>query len=546
MQNNIKKTTEQFKKEVHKLVGNEYIILGEYKTNSSKILIKHNTCKNTYEVTPGNFLNGKRCPFCFGNKKLDFEKELEKIRPNEFQLLTSYNNKKTNVKVKHLKSGYIWDVSPRDLLNGKECPVDAKIVNKMDTELFKIKLKKIHPHFEVLGEYFNRETPILIKDTKHNYKFEARPMSVMKKSFKGLRSRIQEDKQILYEDFVKNIDSDYTVIGRYKNSKEKILMKHLSCGREFEMRPNDFQQGYRCPICANNGKSKMEQELKEYIRSIYSGKIIENYNDTKEIDIYIPEKKIGIEFDGLYWHSNLEKESNYHIEKTEYFKKKGIRLIHVFEDEWLYKRNIVENKLKHILKLSDSPRIYARKCNIKKIDTETKRDFLEKNHIQGSDRSNVKLGLYYKEELAAVMTFGSNRVALGGKSLSQNYELIRYAAKIDYIIIGGFSKLLNYFKKNYDWEKITTYADYRWSSDDNVYEKIGFVKLRLTKPNYWYFHNSNKIRYHRYSYRKQILKEKYSDYYDEGKTEKEIAESIGLLHIYDCGNIVYEMIKEKD
>ena len=222
-------------------------------------------------------------------KKLDFEEELEAKRPGEFKLISAYKNKKTNVDVRHIESGYIWNVSPRDLLNGKECPVTANIVNNMDTELFKIKLKKIHPNFRVIGEYIDRKTPILVEDTFHNFKFEARPMSIMKESFTGFRSRIQEDKQLSFEEFVNNLDPNYEVIGNYINSKEKVLILHKSCNRNFEMRPNDFQQGYRCPFCANDGKSKLEIEIKEFINFIYSGEIIENYRDEKR-NRYIPSR----------------------------------------------------------------------------------------------------------------------------------------------------------------------------------------------------------------------------------------------------------------
>ena len=544
-QQNIKKTIVEFKKDVFNLVNTEYEVLGEYENNSTKILIKHTTCSHIYSVTPGNFLNGKRCPNCFKRNKLNFEKELEIIRPGEFTLLSIYKNKKTNIKVKHNKTGYIWDVSPRDILNNKECPVYAKNVNNMNTDLFKIKVKQIHPYFKVLGEYENRKTAILMENTKYNFKFSARPTSIMKKTFTGRRNMIQENKQIDFEKFANTLDSDYAVIGTYKNSKEKIEFQHLSCNRIFSMRPNDFQQGSRCPYCANDGKSKIEKELKDYIKSIYFEDIIENYSDKKEIDIYLPKLNIGIEFDGLYWHSSIQKEKKYHINKTIYFKKKGIRIIHIFEDEWLYKNDIVKDKIKHILKLSNTSRIYARKCEVKEITTSVKTEFLNKYHIQGTDRSNIKLGLFYNNNLISVMTFGKNRVALGGKSNKTNYELIRFASTSAYIVLGSFGKLLKYFKRNYEWNTITTYADYRWSDENNIYETFKFKKVRLSEPNYWYFYNSNKIRYHRYSYRKQILKNKFPAVYDVNKTEKEIVALGGMLCIYDCGNLVYELKNEK-
>lgn len=61
---NIKKTIEQFKKEVYDLVENEYEVLGKYIDAKTSTLMKHNKCGNTWEVKPTNFLTYHSCPFC--------------------------------------------------------------------------------------------------------------------------------------------------------------------------------------------------------------------------------------------------------------------------------------------------------------------------------------------------------------------------------------------------------------------------------------------------------------------------------------------------
>ena len=147
----------------------------------------------------------------------------------------------------------------------------------------------------------------------------------------------------------------------------------------------------------------------------------------KELDIYIPEKKISIEFDGIYWHSELNgKKRNYHLNKTVECEKQGIRLIHIFENEWNSSREIVESKLVNILG-NRKERIHARKCLIKTPTYIEKCDFLEKNHIQGKDISKIYYGLYHNDKLISIITFGHRRVVMGGNFSNENeYELYRY------------------------------------------------------------------------------------------------------------------------
>lgn len=276
-------------------------------------------------------------------------------------------------------------------------------------------------------------------------------------------------------------------------------------------------------------------ELKEFIESL--GLVVVNNNKSvlsgTEIDLYIPEKNIGIEYNGLYWHSEkMGKHRNYHINKTIMCDNNNIKLIQIFEDEWRDKKDIVKSRLKHILK-SNNSKIYARKCKVKVISTKIKNEYLTKTHLQGPDASNIKLGAYYNNELVGVMTFSSGRKALGGKAIIDNYELVRFATNG---VVGLASKMLQYFIKNYNPKIIISYADRRWSTGD-LYEKIGFSSIGETKPNYWYTKDFRK-REHRFNYRKDIL---VSKGYDKNKTESEIMVDLGYNKIWDCGSLKYEL-----
>ena len=164
------------------------------------------------------------------------------------------------------------------------------------------------------------------------------------------------------------------------------------------------------PYLSNN--SYCEKEVIEFVKSIYNGVIINNNRKIiapYELDIYLPEKKLAIEFDGLFWHNDKSgKDKNYHLDKTEKCEKQGIQLIHIFEDEWIEKQIIVKSIIKSKIGIYDK-KIYARKCQIKEIAIKDKNDFLRMNHLQGEDHSQIKLGLFYENELVSVMTFGKPR-----------------------------------------------------------------------------------------------------------------------------------------
>jgi len=294
-------------------------------------------------------------------------------------------------------------------------------------------------------------------------------------------------------------------------------------------------------LCTNcnpigiNSISKGEKELFEFIKTITNDTI---ENDTsilegKELDIYIPSKNIAIEYNGLYWHSELFKSNNYHLDKTIMCESKGIKLIHIFEDEWVYKQDIVKSRLKNILGLTDT-RIYARKCDVREVSTKDKGLFLDNNHIQGKVKSLFNLGLYYNGELVSLMTFGKGRVIMGGKD--DEWELTRFCNKLGTGVIGGASKLLKHFNLKYNPDKIISYADKRWSQGD-LYNNLGFKFIHDSVPNYFYINGS--VREYRFKYRKDVL---VKNGFDPNKSERDIMLERKMYRIYDCGTKRYELI----
>ena len=287
--------------------------------------------------------------------------------------------------------------------------------------------------------------------------------------------------------------------------------------------------------------SIIENELKEFIKTL---NITSINNDTtilpnnQEIDVFLPEHNLGIEFNGLYWHSELFKDKNYHLNKTNECEKRGIKLLHIFDDEWIYKKEIVKSIIRSNLGLIEH-KIYARKCYIKEIDSIISSKFLDCNHIQGSVNSKINLGLFYENELISVMTFEITRIGLGNIEKNFNYyNLNRFCTKLNTQVIGGASKLLKYFIKTYNPKNIITYADRRYSQG-KLYKNLNFTNVHTNKPTFYYFNRNKKIKYHRFNYRKDVLIK--LGWFNETKTINEILLEHNILKVYDCGSIKYEM-----
>lgn len=281
-----------------------------------------------------------------------------------------------------------------------------------------------------------------------------------------------------------------------------------------------------CTVCnpVGDNRSIKESDLYKFIQSIYDKEIIQTYRIGKmEIDIYLPDLKIGFEFNGLYWHSSEYKEKDFHLKKTEYFREKEIRLIHIWEDEWDFKRDIVKNQIRHLLKLNTSGGIFARKCRVEEIkSTKIVKDFLNKNHIQGWVSSKIKLGLYYNDELVSIMTFDHFE---GRKRMEDNqWNLNRFCSKGGSSIPGSASKLLNYFTRNFEVKRIISYADKDWSCGE-LYRKLGFELVNVSNPDYKYILGNKRVN-------KSRLR----------KSRTGISESkLDIPKIWDCGKMKFEL-----
>ena len=547
-----------FIEEAKRRFGDKYSfpnIENEYKNSHSHITVKCNLCGKTFKKIACDFLTsvngGCKCEK-EREKYISFE-DLKDIKTGNEIIPFDGLKHKTKDKIQLVcKKHGIYEKTFKDLSKGDcECQTCARERIGRDKKLslatFKERMKVLHPTISIVdeNEYTKASASIRFRCNNCGYVFKRKPAVFLNTKLRNScpncsKEEIRKDRTKTQEEFisdVKNLYGDlYTVIGKYTASSNSITIKCNNCGRNFEIEANSFLQGHGCPY-HNFNNSFNENKVYEYVKQFFPDTIS---NDRKvlngnELDILIPSKNIAIEYNGLYWHCELKKPKNYHLNKTEECEKKGIRLIHIFEDEWLSKPEIWKSMLNNILGLTNE-KIYARKCTIKDVETDEATTFLKKNHIQGWCPSQIKLGLYYNNELVSLMTFGRSRHFIGnGKA---EYELLRFCNKINTSVIGGASKLFHYFVKTYDPESIVSYADRRWSVG-NLYNKLGFTFVHNSKPNYYYIVGTE--RKNRFNFRKSILVEKYNCPVDT--SEREFCMKQKWYRIYDCGTKVYKWRK---
>ena len=470
----------------------------DYNGNSSNMTFKCNCCDSTFQATPSNIKNNARLNRSHYCKTCSF-KNLSDSKLN----LDSFKSK-----------------------------LDVKFDNSYDIIQYNGYSKESTFKCKLCNTEFDYVSNSLLS-SKHRY-------------CPSCSHAFKHDKRDYFERCFLESNGKIVPIGKFTNMKTKILHKCTKCDHEWESTPGNIVTNHTgCPKCANTYiVSKGEKELVQFIRDNYSGVIETNTRKVispKELDIYLPELNLAIEYCGLYWHNEGHKGKNYHREKLDACTDKGIRLVTLFEDEWLNNNDLVKNKILHLLRQNKCTKINARKCVVKEIGKLECDSLLNRNHLQGSDRAAIRLGLFHNDELVAAMTFCRPRVSLGFTSgqTKYDYELSRFVTNTKYIVNGSFSKLFSYFKKNYEWNEIITYADLRWSNGD-VYVKNNFNISHISKPNYFYVdRNDGTKRIHRFMYRKSAIKTKHPEIYNEALTEREMTAMLDLYRIYDCGNKVF-------
>lgn len=286
----------------------------------------------------------------------------------------------------------------------------------------------------------------------------------------------------------------------------------------------------------SRGVSSYELGIRDVINKNYTGPI--RYNDKtviypQEIDIYLPELNLGIEVNGITYHSECigGKDRSYHLSKHNKCEQLGIHLVQIWGCEWENNQDIVKSRL--ISLLGKNKVIHARKCSVVELSNQQSKEFFESNHLQGYTIQSVCYGLVFDGNIVAAMSFGTNR--FGG---DEQYELLRYCNVVYHNVIGGAGKLFKHFVKQFDPEGVISYSTVRWNTG-NLYTNLGFELISRSAPGYYYFHtnNANKI-FHRVQFQKHKLESKLESF-DPNLTEFQNMINNGFDRIWDCGNDVF-------
>jgi hypothetical protein len=363
--------------------------------------------------------------------------------------------------------------------------------------------------------------------------------------FNSLDFRMKSNKTILEryntENYFKSKHRlDYIISNKMNNypgleiigyNESVFQIKCIDCNSIFDIKTDLLYKRNKLGqiICTNcnklnsNFRSNPEIEICDFLEKNGIKTNSSSRNIIKgEIDIYLPEYKIAIEYNGLFWHSDLFKNKNYHIYKYKRCQELGIKLIQIWEDQWINDREKIKSFILGKLGIY-SRKIWARVCEIRIVNSKEKDDFLNENHLQNSSKSKINIGLYHHDELIAIMTFGKRKL-----NSKESFELIRYCCKRETLVVGGASRLFKHFIKSNHFESIVSYSDNAFS-DGDIYKILNFKNTNETINYYW---SNNRERYHRFTFNKKRL---IRMGYDSNKTENQIMRENKFNKIYGVG-----------
>lgn len=502
-----------------------------------------------FQQSPRMHLKGLGCPRCskiLASKAIswdhdDFLAAARKVHGDTFTYLSTYKGIREPMTVECPIHGKFETLPTNHIFNSKHgCPACARAVLRLSVEQWKDECGQKHNNsydygkVEVLTSLLDVVT---IGCPAHG---EFRQQAGIHRS--GSRCPICAGRRLDTATFISRatqIHGDAYDYSRANcpNTSEKVELGCRSCGAWFhQVVSYHLYSSSGCPACSLK-VTRGHKEIAEYLQSL--GLQVE-LNNRKvlhplEIDIWLPELNLGVEFHGVFWHRDKIVGKTYHAEKHQQAQDNGIALIQIFEDEWENNPEKIKALLAHKTGKS-SGRLYARKCSVDRVTPKEGGAFLKSLHIQGKGRAEAYYGLTFEGQLKAVASFTHPLISGGGHDTE--WHVARFASSGS--VVGGFSKLFSAFVREFNPASVGTYADLRWGQGQ-VYVKSGFSLSHVTPPNYAYVRaeKGRLTRYHRFSFRKDRLKEILGPDFDPAKTEKQMTDEMGLWRVYDAGNAYY-------
>lgn len=511
---------------------------------------KHNT---SFSMTPRKILQGQNgCPDCSGKNRTteDFVRQAERVHgQGKFDYSQStYRGMAQKVSITCQEHGEKFSQRAQCHLKGKngcsECNGQKKITVSSFIERSENTFGKNLFGFSALPENFvSIHDKVTLTCLIHDEEFKQSAWSHLqgKDGCFGCNPYSPMSKNRLLEKSKKVFpDKDYD----YSNCDVSLGVKahvEIVCpieghGSFTQTLDNHLSGREGCRSCISF-VSKAESDVYSHIRNIvHKDEVIETslrgLLKSHELDIYIPSKQIAIEFNGIYWHTESKvRGKDYHYNKWLECREKGIQLITIWEDDWRDRQELVKNMLEHKLGLSKKERVFARNTEILEVSRKEAVRFYEANHIQGH-KDGLHIGL--KDKVSGQFVSLST-----WKKQGRQVSLERFAT--DRVVVGGFSKILEQAKlrfKEDGFKEIVTFADH-CVSDGGLYEANGFTKSGQIAPDYMYVVNNT--RFHKFSFRKKRFEKDEKLLFEEGFTERQLAELNKIPRIWDCGKTKYSM-----
>jgi len=484
------------------------------------------------------------------SKKLSKEEILNRIKRKNLLFISGDLSKRLNIiEVKCLNCGNIYRVRLFQILRGhggcKKCG-KFRIVSEEEIR------KRLHEFdLELLSSYKNMSSIIKVKCLKCGYEYEKRASYILIKKRKCpecIRKNKIKKQMLTIDEIVNRLnEKNLILLSNYKGVKEKVLVKCKKCGNEYEITPDSiFSSINGCKVCSLKDPI-WEGEIYELFKSKYNLNVIRNYKfyGNFEVDIYFPDYKIGLELNGLYWHSfspyikngfQNENQCKWHLYNKKILGlKNNINIIFLFEHEY-HNRQFFNKFLDFFLTKFGiyDKKIYARKCVFKEVNQSLAFEFYKENHLLDNPSPGKHFGLFFDDELVSLMSF---------KRIKDDWMLTRYCSKRKYQVIGGFKKLLlNIIRFLNIKTNIYTFIDLRFvDPKHNVFVRNSFKKVGEVEPRYFYWKNSPKnpkefkILDRIYAQKKHLRK--ILPKFNENLTENENVFKYFFGKCYDCGKV---------
>lgn len=530
-------SNEEYKQLCVKKHGDTYI-LDDVEYISMKKYV-YPTCRNhgRFKICAYDFAHLRGCPHCGreNRKRKPFKRKRMNMSFDEFKAIAEPLH---DYKYKYIRNSFInlkekmkmicpihgeFEQPPYSHLNGHGCEecgiIKRSLTQNTTNEGFIDKCTKVHNGYYIYThtKYKGCYDDVEVICPKHGL-FTIPAYSHLQGH--GCRKCANENNSLRLlkplEEFIDdakkvhpNEDIDYSKV-EYRGAKVPV---EFICpnGHHYFQSPNKHLSGHGCKYCARI-VSSYEMELQEFLKSInieFEGSNRKILSKSKELDIYIPSRHIAIEFNGLYWHSTDKRDALLHLTKTEECLSKGINLIHIFEDEWNFKRDIVKSMLRDSLEVYGET-VDSNSCSVREISTSVARDFLNTNNINGYKSSKYKYGLYTPDdELVSVITFGNYNKE------NDSYEITSFSNKLNINVINAPRTLINHFTNQHTISVLKVVLDRRFCAYKQfIY--VGFKHVDYTKPNRFYIDGKNRV------------------------TKKPIIDG-NYYEIYDCGDEIMEL-----